>query len=41
MMEKQINILRKEIDKRIRGDLGAVSKEINDSYMNMLNMTKL
>ena len=41
MMEKQINILRKEIDKRIRADLGAVNKEINDSYMNMLNMTKL
>ena len=30
MMEKQITILRKEIDKRIKADLGAVSKEIND-----------
>ena len=41
MMEKQINILRKEIDKKFKNDIGTVNKEMNDQYMNILKMTKL
>ena len=41
MMEKQINVLRKEIDKKFKTEIGGVNKELNDQYMNMLNMTKL
>ena len=41
MMEKQISILRKEIDKKFKTDISSVNKEMNDQYMNILNMTKL
>ena len=41
MMEKQVNILRKEIDKKFKNDIGTMNKEMNDQYMNILKMTKL
>ena len=41
MMEKQVNILRKEIEKKFKTEMGQLNKEMLESYSNMLNMTKL